>query len=155
VAVWGRQYKEFVDGDGDGTRDVDAAAVWLMRIHANTVALARSFTEQAARDAAQTELLRHVLAAQGRPMSEEQFQEVLDLMRTAAAEAGAAATARLEEKLDAHRAALAAAARAEADILAAAERAAAEAPTETRLNQRTGQWQPPAQGQSPVSQAGS
>lgn len=72
--------------------------------------LAARDAAERARDAASNELLRQAVAAAGNPMTDDQFDQALDAMRAAAAEAGAAATAALEAKL-------AAAARAEADAL--------------------------------------
>lgn len=68
---------------------------------------------EVARDAATTKLLEQVFAAAGNPFTDEQVAQAIDAMRQAAAQAGAAAADRLSAQL-------AAAARAEADALAAA-----------------------------------
>jgi hypothetical protein len=115
--VWAAKASEYVDEHGDGARDLRTVKDVLFATHAVAVGLARDSAEREAADAAQTALIQQVLAVAGNPMTEAQFQQALDLMRQAATEAGAAATQRVEDKLDAQAARLAQAARAEADVL--------------------------------------
>lgn len=91
-------------------------AAFIQSINSNAyqarLDLAAGEAREVARDAAAAAMLTKALAAAGNPLSGEQFAEVLNVMRTAAAEAGESVAARLEAKL-------AAAAQAEADTLAA------------------------------------
>jgi hypothetical protein len=118
AAVLGATYREYADQDGDGVMDARTVADILYSTHAGVVTLAAGEARRAADQAAQAELLHRILAAAGNPLTEQQFAATLDAMRAAAEQAGQAATVRLEAKLDAHSAAIAAAARAQADALA-------------------------------------
>jgi hypothetical protein len=114
----GRKVPTPVNKGSLGNALVDKIDYLLTAVDRDTADRAAIEAREVARDTAQTELLRQVLAAAGNPWTPEQFGQALDAMRSAAAQAGASATARLEAKLDEQRAAIAAAAKAEADALA-------------------------------------